>query len=1168
LLQAGFTKIVIDVIDVIEEVNSMRRSIFLAIFILSAGCLLATAQQQNSPNARRGELRKLLSLPAPTPRVADEAANQEAKPPRPPEFYDSDKTPPDDAPVEDLLDYWERTRGLQPSEATLQRLLAACEGEPERLPRLLDMLPQDAAAERVKKLYDEALASDRFDGDWRKEVRNWLRFNSKYFLGELLALASKAKDEDGYVNNKEALRALAKVDWPTAEPLLQSLSGRGPRTAALATALLYRHSIEIKEEGAAGKYRERLKTMAATRSLPARARDTAIEELSLSDWAGRDEWYLSLLADETLLEPTDGHYGFSPLTTLFNRDPDKWIPVMAKLVESPNRATQQTAASCLVNHVTSQPKPRRDAILPVLRWLSDPDWLEINGTQRAWFIQKMDELELPESVPGLIWIIEYEEHNSSWAARTLAHYKDVRAVPALKKALERASGGGDIQPFIQSLLTSGGISENEQLAALEAYATQIATPEGRAEVERYRGYGDAPLSTQVATGQYLARQKEVSEGLASRALARAESLQSKAPAIAYELLALAQGWQSRLIELDTLRRIGAGLADAETIARTLERRERLRASVGRELQDLADAGGAAPGIAAVLLADEALAQSILNMGDPLAQFALLACARLTQMVLPVEQVGSLLRSREADLALAAERYLLAEDSPEARRLLLERHPNAAFITGWRENVPMLGGSNFDAMGRFEGRLRAEVLQVNGPREIYALLANAEHGHHILRVYPNRAVYTVYEDASRYRERVISQAELDRFKDFITTNKLAEMGPQFSYCHHYCHVAEFLSLTRQGGRRVFSQSGTGGWITVIANFHLLGQGAGAKVHYYLERKIKGLEVLYAGEVPRVLDIWRQDADLRVFVEREATPEEIEQERKDSAVEEDEDDEDNRAKRRLQAMARERARFSWRKLNGGALGEETTQPPDYSTFDEAAFEIEQDDFPTHLNDHLAQAVAGDFVVLARSSEEGGLWKKAAGRNPEQLSRAGVYANPLLTPDGKWAVAAKTDSDWGKPNYVVRLNLQTRREYRVDLPPADQFTPITHVAAHNKVLLRRTRDEENKASSPEEPEFYLLEVATGRTQKVAGEFAPLLQEGRRFLQPTGKPFEYWAAIPNREKNQTRVGRYNARDFSFQMALDVSQLTFDGFSMWVDEREAKLLVIYEGQLLRLPLQ
>src|SRR5262245_56994134 len=74
---------------VIYEVDCMRRSIFLTFFILSAGCLLAAAQQQNTPTAIRGELRKLLSLPAPRPRVADEGEKRDEKPPRPTEFYDS-----------------------------------------------------------------------------------------------------------------------------------------------------------------------------------------------------------------------------------------------------------------------------------------------------------------------------------------------------------------------------------------------------------------------------------------------------------------------------------------------------------------------------------------------------------------------------------------------------------------------------------------------------------------------------------------------------------------------------------------------------------------------------------------------------------------------------------------------------------------------------------------------------------------------------------------------------------------------------------------------------------------------------------------------------------------------------------------------------------------------
>ena len=121
----------------------------------------------------------------------------------------------------------------------------------------------------------------------------------------------------------------------------------------------------------------------------------------------------------------------------------------------------------------------------------------------------------------------------------------------------------------------------------------------------------------------------------------------------------------------------------------------------------------------------------------------------------------------------------------------------------------------------------------------------------------------------------------------------------------------------------------------------------------------------------------------------------------------------------------------------------------------------------------------------------------------------------------------------------------------------------------LLRRAKNANNpssKSAGPAVSEFYLLDPATGQTQLVKGIFAPLEEEGRRSLQPTGKPNEYWAAIPEYEKGQTRIGRYKAKDFSFQPLLVVPHLVFDSREMWVDEPAAKLYVVYNSQLLRLP--
>jgi hypothetical protein len=153
-----------------------------------------------------------------------------------------------------------------------------------------------------------------------------------------------------------------------------------------------------------------------------------------------------------------------------------------------------------------------------------------------------------------------------------------------------------------------------------------------------------------------------------------------------------------------------------------------------------------------------------------------------------------------------------------------------------------------------------------------------------------------------------------------------------------------------------------------------------------------------------------------------------------------------------------------------------------------------------------------------------------------------------------------------------LQTGREFLVNLNPADQSKPIAFLPLHNKVLLRRAKAEVDSpgrvVTGPDQPEYYLIDPQTGVLQLVSGEFVPLRQKGLRFLQPTNQSHEFWAAIPDEKKNQTEVGRYNLKDFSFKPMLAVPQINFSSLSMWVDESHGKLYVVYENQLLRLPLK
>ena len=94
---------------------------------------------------------------------------------------------------------------------------------------------------------------------------------------------------------------------------------------------------------------------------------------------------------------------------------------------------------------------------------------------------------------------------------------------------------------------------------------------------------------------------------------------------------------------------------------------------------------------------------------------------------------------------------------------------------------------------------------------------------------------------------------------------------------------------------------------------------------------------------------------------------------------------------------------------------------------------------------------------------LWKQVAGTKAVRISgEDGAYGNPIVTPDGKWVIASKVDNDWC-PSQIISSasNLQTGREFRVNLEAADQFDPVVFLAAHNKVLLRRAKDEDDPPS-----------------------------------------------------------------------------------------------------------
>jgi flavin reductase (DIM6/NTAB) family NADH-FMN oxidoreductase RutF len=123
--------------------------------------------------------------------------------------------------------------------------------------------------------------------------------------------------------------------------------------------------------------------------------------------------------------------------------------------------------------------------------------------------------------------------------------------------------------------------------------------------------------------------------------------------------------------------------------------------------------------------------------------------------------------------------------------------------------------------------------------------------------------------------------------------------------------------------------------------------------------------------------------------------------------------------------------------------------------------------------------------------------------------------------------------------------------------RYEPVAYVPSNNKILIfGASYDEESESveSAGGHGNHFLLDADTGMVQPVKGEIRPLAQQTFLPLQPAANADEFWAAIPDREKNETQIGVYNAKTFTFKSLLTVPQIRFDSMDMQADEKENKI--------------
>lgn len=1202
-------------------------------------------------------LGKLLSLPAPPP------PNPFIKRPA----YSSGKylseregVPPDDAPIEEQIEFWTRNTpqplryNPEPSEKVRALLLKEIESTPSLLPSLMGVFSKDLdAADTIKKIYDSEGTTGVFDKETRRSIKQWLTFNSPHYSDDLARTASQITDTNEYLTSQDELLALTRVDFDKARPIIDRLYGDGSlkTSRVLAKWALYRHALLTNSTSDIERYRDELKDVVEDKSALAGMRDLAFDALvSEKDWPGRDEWYFSLMADETLAELRVDGTVYTGLTTIVMRSPsEKYTAKMIELLKSDNAAVRSAAVRNLIVNIERGGPELVKALLP---WLENPKWATDVNDARGILVRKLAEYEIPESVPGLIKVLE-EKHsgprfnavnaaaNAAWTATNAAsvavnapaansnravnaapaelvdHYpfrssaiyalstqKDVRAVQPLRRVLplvdlyERSS-------VVRALLACNGFTISEQLEAIDSIARRGPGDEsymGAAIAANHPAFNGEvrkpgpPTAVEIRAllGQQLIQGDLVSDALARSTVDRIEALDKRDPQLSAAYRKIVLAWRNAAINTLFLRDVRRDTADLDAIVRLLAGRKTLSESHSSDVFDLRTGTPTAVGIAACLLEDNGDYETILDTGSFETKTALLACARLIRAKLGVDKVAPNLNAKQPLLAKAAEAYLISEDSPQARAIVLSRHPGEAMILGATTMFEGKGESGFEFISALfmsvgdenlyngwfdtsnsgdlfdlEKQLQEEVKKDRALLGIYAYDDN------YIRIYNDRVIYSWDEDDSRYRERPLTKEEFDEIKSYLTDSRADELPP-FLYCvGAYCDGKELLMLGRNGGRRVFlagvmesySSKRASDFFTGLDKYFSDLKREPAKLKYMMSREIPNLEIVLAREDLRVSTVWGEGPEIRIAAAETSIREKVRKEV--DAIDEDQDV-DNYVERQTiekkKESEREKRRFegyAWYRIAGEEIAGVVAQPAGVEFIplrDGVSVPVEVDQW---------KARAPGFEI--RTSEDG-LFKVVGGRATKLLS--GDWEYPVVSPDGRWAIVSSSDEDRGKR--PMRINLVTRQEYPIEVEEYGNWRAAAFVAPLGRFLIERLRyyeyyeESEEEDAPPDEVaevNLQLVDLATGKLMPVTGEMRPLAQQTFRPLQKAARAGELWAALPDTEKNETLVGTLNTRNFAFKPVMRVPKIIFDSMQMWVDEPRKKLYFVYRGHLLALPM-
>jgi len=1005
------------------------------------------------------------------------------------------------------------------------KLLEDCKSYPKYLPKLLGFFNESSATyDTVFSIFQQADMLEIYTSRETQEIKQWLIARSIYFRDDLIQSAKSFHFDGEYIQNKNALNILSRLDWATAKPILISHSQSvEPHVFTYALSLLYRYAEPDEKD----RLREQLQRIVNDDSAPGSARATACDAVLKSAFDGKPEWFISTL--ETLPSLSEGYMGFSPLEQCVASDPDKWIPLVIEQIKSSNRNTHDNAVQCLVQFHLE--RAREDALRPLLPWLGNPEWS--SARDRLRLIQSLDLIKIPESISGLMWVVDHENGSYLSGAAEALEFQDAKiAIPTLKASLVRAEKHHK-REIIRAIQNLGGFSEDDILTAIKALAEHLIATTEQKELQEYwwNHLLSVDLSPMESLGLYMVAPNQASDSLARLLLERAERVEPENPDIANIFRQIVRSWSVPESGGVILAEISKSDPSLEAVIKALNNRDKLREWFPKQVKNLATGDGVTAAIASVIIGNEECLLNILNGNDAMSQAMLLACSRFSGQKLSVPQVALLFDKGNETLNNAAEQYLVENNSQSARAVILSQHP---------DEIRIFGARGLDQFAGVEQSLRPQLLEANSPDEIFALLSGGGwggNGQIIVSVRNDTARLTLLYGNGRYAERDLTSDELSRLRYTLDVNHIEDLPPLYTRVLDGIEY-EYIHLTPNGGRRVYMNNPLSEiedapiYYYIVELFQNLRNAGKLTVHYNCEKEIDGLTVILSAPEYNVNAVWSEDDDTRVL------------------------------------LADETRSLQWYRLLDGKVGEKVEQP-------EACRIIgSRDDIPKYLKVssgltlHPWQSGMGNGEVVRAgriNRNDEGLWRCSKGKEPVKLCN-GRYARPVTTPDGKWVVAAKADKNWAPPNDVIRYDLQNNKEYVLGIPAAENFEPISYLPTQKRILLFRSGKLRGEETSIE-PEYRLLDSESGESEIVNGDFEPLDQLTYRPLQASCKKGFKWAAIRDRTCQGTALGLYDMQEFVFDPVMLVPFLNFNSMDMWIDEENEIVYLTINDDLVRFPL-